>query len=93
MIGAGAQMLTPFSYQTNLMAFGSGSYSVKDFWYMGLPVVTLMGVVTVPGVMWYYGQLIPKAVLNDEGSFPKHYDINATMPGADDLSSGFFMET
>ena len=35
MIGAGAQMLTPFSYQTNLMAFGSGSYSVRDFWNMG----------------------------------------------------------
>ena len=45
-----------------------------------LPVVVLMGAVTVPGVMWYYGQLIPKTVLHNAGQIPHGYDINVTIP-------------
>ncbi|CAD7925774.1 unnamed protein product, partial [Amoebophrya sp. A120] len=38
MIGAGCQMLSPVSYQTNLMAFSAGDYSFNDFPKLGLPI-------------------------------------------------------
>ncbi|CAD7955740.1 unnamed protein product [Amoebophrya sp. A120] len=48
MIGAGCQMLSPVSYQTNLMAFAAGGYSFNDFPRLGLPIVLLIGIVAVP---------------------------------------------
>ena len=51
MIGAGCQMLSPVSYQTNLMAFSAGSYSFNDFPKLGLPIVLLIGIVCVPLTM------------------------------------------
>ncbi len=36
--GASAAFLTPFGYQTNLMVFGPGSYTLRDFLRIGLPV-------------------------------------------------------
>eukprot|EP00392_Amoebophrya_sp_AT5.2_P008692 g8720.t1 len=48
MIGAGCQMLSPVSYQTNLMAFSAGNYSFNDFPKLGLPIVILIGLVSIP---------------------------------------------
>ena len=42
MIGAGCQMLSPVSYQTNLMAYSAGGYEFNDFFKMGLPLVFLI---------------------------------------------------
>lgn len=35
--GASAAFLTPVSYQTNLMVYGPGKYTFKDFFRMGVP--------------------------------------------------------
>lgn len=47
MIGAGCQMLSPVSYQTNLMAFASGYYTFGDFPKVGIGMVIVIGVVSV----------------------------------------------
>jgi len=47
MIGAGCQMLSPVSYQTNLMAYASGHYTFADFPKVGIGMVCTIGVVAV----------------------------------------------
>eukprot|EP00392_Amoebophrya_sp_AT5.2_P010520 g10584.t1 len=53
MIGAGCQMLSPVSYQTNLMALSAGNYSFNDFPRLGLPIVLLIGCVAVPATEFF----------------------------------------
>lgn len=44
--GASASFLTPVSYQTNLMVYGPGGYSARDFMRVGAPLTVLyIGVV------------------------------------------------
>merc|ERR1712007_39863 len=47
MIGAGCQMLSPVSYQTNLMAYACGDYTFSDFPRVGLGTVLVIGVVAI----------------------------------------------
>lgn len=47
MIGAGCQMLSPVSYQTNLMAYSSGYYLFSDFSKLGCGLVVVIGVVCI----------------------------------------------
>jgi di/tricarboxylate transporter len=47
MIGASASFLTPIGYQTNLMVFGPGGYSVSDYFKIGLPLSLLVGVTAI----------------------------------------------
>lgn len=42
-----ANFMTPIGYQTNLMVYGPGNYSFKDFFKIGLPITILYGIVTV----------------------------------------------
>jgi len=44
---AAANFLTPIGYQTNLMVYGPGGYSFKDFFRLGLPLTVLYMIVTV----------------------------------------------
>lgn len=45
--GAAASFITPIGYQTNLMVYGPGGYSFKDFFKIGLPLTILYMVVCV----------------------------------------------
>lgn len=49
-----ANFMTPIGYQTNLMVYGPGNYSFKDFFRIGFPLTLIYGVVTVGGLYWYY---------------------------------------
>jgi di/tricarboxylate transporter len=49
--GASASFLSPYGYQTNLMVFSVGKYSIKDFFKIGLPVFivnTVVALVLIP---------------------------------------------
>jgi di/tricarboxylate transporter len=44
---AAANFMTPIGYQTNLMIYGPGGYSFKDFFKIGFPLTMIYMVVTV----------------------------------------------
>ncbi len=44
---AAANFLTPIGYQTNLMVYGPGNYTFKDFFKIGLPLTILYMIGTV----------------------------------------------
>ena len=46
-IAASASFITPIGYQTNLMVFGPGGYSFKDFFKVGLPLSIIYMVTTI----------------------------------------------
>jgi di/tricarboxylate transporter len=52
--GASAAFLTPISYQTNLIIFGPGGYTFKDFFKIGLPVTILYLTVATLGIIYLY---------------------------------------
>jgi di/tricarboxylate transporter len=47
MMAASCGFATPIGYQTNLMVYGPGGYRFSDYVRFGLPLNTLVGVVTV----------------------------------------------
>ncbi|MGM0650439.1 MAG: SLC13 family permease, partial [Bacteroidota bacterium] len=51
---AAASFITPVGYQTNLMVYGPGSYSFKDFFKVGLPLTILYMFATVYGLALIY---------------------------------------
>ncbi len=52
--GAAANFITPIGYQTNLMVYGSGGYSFKDFMKIGWPLTILYMVVSASILAWHY---------------------------------------
>ncbi|NOH29041.1 SLC13 family permease [Vibrio mediterranei] len=52
--GASASFISPYGYQTNLMVFNAGSYRLKDFVKIGLPVSLVYGATTVSALYWIY---------------------------------------
>jgi len=55
MAGA-ASFITPIGYQTNLMVYGSGSYSFKDFLKIGAPLTVIYMVVSA-AILSYLSQI------------------------------------
>ena len=53
--GAAASFITPIGYQTNLMVYGPGGYSFKDFFKIGLPLTILYMIVCVTVLVTMYG--------------------------------------
>ncbi len=51
--GAAANFITPIGYQTNLMVYGPGGYSFKDYFKIGLPL-TIIYMVTAVLILYYY---------------------------------------
>ncbi|HEY9113626.1 MAG TPA: SLC13 family permease [Bacteroidales bacterium] len=50
-----ASFLTPIGYQTNLMVYGPGRYTFKDFFRIGLPLTILYMIVAVLLLIWQFG--------------------------------------
>ncbi len=46
MLAASASFATPIGYQTNLMVYGPGGYRFSDYLRIGLPLNTVLGLVT-----------------------------------------------
>ncbi len=44
---AAANFITPIGYQTNLMIFGPGGYSFRDFFKLGFPLTIIYMIVTI----------------------------------------------
>jgi len=45
--GAAANFMTPIGYQTNIMVYGPGGYSFKDFFKIGFPLTIIYMIATV----------------------------------------------
>ena len=52
---AAASFITPIGYQTNLMVYGPGGYTFKDFMRIGWPLSLMFLVVAVGVLVWQFG--------------------------------------
>ena len=50
-IGASCAFLTPIGNQNNVLVMGPGGYKFGDYWRMGLPLETLVVIVSVPLIL------------------------------------------
>ncbi|MFZ1809395.1 MAG: SLC13 family permease [Cyclobacteriaceae bacterium] len=51
---ASGDFITPIGYQTNLMVYGPGGYSFKDFFKVGLPLTIIYMITCIAFIAWYY---------------------------------------
>jgi len=53
-LAVACQMLSPISYQTNLMAYSTGGYQFADFTKVGMGLVVCIATVTIPMCEWAF---------------------------------------
>lgn len=53
-IAVSCQMLSPISYQTNLMAYSTGGYQFADFTKLGAGLVLCIALVSIPTIEWCF---------------------------------------
>lgn len=51
---ASASFVSPYGYQTNLMVYNAGRYSLKDFAKVGLPVALVYGLIVILAVPHFF---------------------------------------
>ncbi|MDQ6843067.1 MAG: SLC13 family permease [Bacteroidota bacterium] len=51
---ASCTFMTPFGYQCNLMVYGPGNYSFKDFFKIGFPLTLIYAAACIIFISWYY---------------------------------------
>ncbi len=51
---ASCDFMTPIGYQCNLMVYGPGNYSFKDFFKVGFPLTVIYSTVCIVFISWYY---------------------------------------
>jgi di/tricarboxylate transporter len=51
---ASGDFITPMGYQTNLMVYGPGGYTFKDFAKVGAPLTILYALICISFIAWYY---------------------------------------
>jgi len=54
LMGGSASFATPIGYQTNLMVYGPGAYTFRDFLRIGVPLNLVAGVCTVAITPWVF---------------------------------------
>ncbi len=52
---ASTSFLGPVGYQTNLFVYGPGGYKFTDYFRIGAPLQLLLSVVTVAGIVAFWG--------------------------------------
>jgi len=51
---ASGDFMTPIGYQTNLMVYGPGSYTFRDFVKVGTPFTIIYSLLCITFITWYY---------------------------------------
>jgi di/tricarboxylate transporter len=51
---ASGDFITPMGYQTNLMVYGPGGYTFKDFAKVGTPLTILYALICITFISWFY---------------------------------------
>ena len=51
---ASGDFITPMGYQTNLMVYGPGGYTFKDFAKVGAPLTVLYALICILFITWFY---------------------------------------
>ncbi len=51
---ASCDFMTPIGYQCNLMVYGPGNYSFKDFFKIGFPLTLIYSAACIIFISWYY---------------------------------------
>ena len=51
---ASGDFMTPIGYQTNLMVYGPGGYTFKDFAKVGAPLTVLYALICISFITWFY---------------------------------------
>jgi len=51
---ASGDFMTPIGYQTNMIIYGPGGYSFRDFFRVGLPLTIIYVITCITFIVWYY---------------------------------------